>query len=149
VGTTERAPSISIRRAKPSDAKTITRIDFKRTGIAKPTHWRDRLAECRSKNGVALVAEQDGKVAGYILGQVRAWEFGSPPTGWVYAVAVAPDVQGKAIGRRLAEAAVERFASAGVVSIRTMVQRESIALLRFFRSLGFRAGPFVELEMQL
>jgi predicted N-acetyltransferase YhbS len=143
------SPSVIVRPARPSDAAAITAIDERHTGVAKPEHWAARLAESRSATGVALVAEQDGAVIGYLLGQVRAWEFGSPPAGWIYGVGVDPLVQHGGVGRRLLEAARPLFAELGATSLRTMVQRDSVILQRFFRSAGFVAGPFVELEAEL
>ena len=138
---------ILLRAAVPDDAQAIAAIDAEHTGVEKVLHWRGLLTGCRDNGGLALVAEQDGDVIAYIVGEVRAWEFGSPPTGWIYAVGVAPRSQGHAVGRRLVDAAREHFAALGVSSLRTMVRRENVELLRFFRSSGFIAGPFVELEV--
>lgn len=136
---------LAIRDARQNDAPAITAIDARHTGVAKPAHWRKMLTHCRD-GGVAVVAECGRDLVGYLLGEVRAWEFGSPPTGWIYAVGVSPDAESAGVGRRLVESACERFGVMQVTAVRTMVQRESIALLRFFRGAGFVTGPFVELE---
>lgn len=136
-----------VRQARPRDAEAITRIDAGHTDIAKPEHWKTLLAKCRQAQGLALVVEVEGMVVGYVLGEVRAWEFGSPPTGWIHAMGVDPTEQEEGLGRRLVEAAYEHFAAEGVEAMRTMVRREDVGLLRFFRGAGFVAGPFVQLEM--
>lgn len=141
--------AIAIRAARPRDADRISKIDAQHTGEAKNDHWKHLLATCRKNGGVAFVAEERGDVCGFLLGEVRAWEFGSPPTGWVYAVGVAPHSRQRHVGQQLLQAALGAFATAGVRSVRTMVRRDSVDLLRFFRGAGFVAGPFVELEAEL
>ena len=112
-----------------------------------------RLAELLArKDGsvVALVGLDDKeRVAGYIIGEVRAWEFGSEPSGWVFALGVDPKRAGDGLGGALRGAAIERFAELGVRRVRTMVKRDDVKVLRFFRDAGFVAGPYVELELDL
>jgi hypothetical protein len=49
----------------------------------------------------------------------------------------------------LFEAAVERFRSAGLRKARTMLAHSDLLNLRFFRSQGMMAGPFMQLEKEL
>jgi ribosomal protein S18 acetylase RimI-like enzyme len=88
-------------------------------------------------------------LVGYIVGEVRAFEFGSDPAGWIVEIGVAPDREDDGIGSSLREAAVARFRSMGVTSIRTMVRRDDVRVMRFFRSAGFHLGPYLELEMEV
>ena len=95
------------------------------------------------------MAEIAGRVEGFVIGEVRAWEFGSPPCGWVFAIQVRP---GLPPGRRrhaVVRGDRDRFRGAGVDRLRTMVARDNTVMLSFFRSQGMVAGPFVELEMAL
>ncbi len=138
---------VFIRPAKPSDLKTIAAIEAQHSAEVDEGHWEKMLASCRKKDGVALVAQSGKQPVGYLLGEIRAWEFGSPPTGWIYAVGVDTQSEGKHIGRTLLQAARANFSKGGAKSVRTMVERENVALLRFFRSAGFAAGPCVELEV--
>ena len=48
-----------------------------------------------------LVAEAEGRVVGFVIGEVRDWEFGSPPCGWVFAIDVDPTVRQRGIGAAL------------------------------------------------
>jgi ribosomal protein S18 acetylase RimI-like enzyme len=84
-----------------------------------------------------------------MLGEVRSGEFGlEEPTGWIEVLGVDPDQQGKAIGRRLAEAILEHFRQRGAHSVRTLVDEETQAdIRRFFGALGFEPAtlrPFVK-----
>lgn len=97
-----------------------------------------------------LVAETEGgRLQGFVIGEVRAWEFGSPPAGWVFAINVDPDTRLGGIGTRLFDEVCKRFREAGVRSVRTMVDRRDHLILSFFRSQGMMAGPSLELEMEL
>jgi GNAT superfamily N-acetyltransferase len=85
-----------------------------------------------------VVAEVDGKVVGFMLGEVRSGEFGlEEPTGWIEVLGVDPEYRGRSIGRRLGEAMLGYFRRQGAKSVRTLVDQEHSELDRFFQSLGF------------
>jgi ribosomal protein S18 acetylase RimI-like enzyme len=96
-----------------------------------------------------LAEDEGGKLLGFVLGEVRAWEFGSEPAGWVFAINVDPEIRQAGIGTMLFDAVCQRFRQAGVRSVRTMVDRRDHLILSFFRSQGLMAGPSIELEMEL
>ena len=51
-----------------------------------------------------LVAELEGKVIGFILGEVSGWEFGVPDTiGWINTIGVDPAYQHRGVAKRLGE----------------------------------------------
>ena len=53
------------------------------------------------------------------------------------------------IASRLLAEACRRFAHGGVTRVRTMVRRNDVPVLSFFRSNGFVGGSFVQLELDL
>ena len=53
------------------------------------------------------------------------------------------------IARTLLAEGCRRFRAAGVTRVRTMVVRNDVPVLSFFRSSGFEAGSFVQLELGL
>lgn len=141
---------VTIRTACSDDIAGVTRIDERNTGLGKPGYWRETYERYGDKAGrFCLVAERDGTVFGYIVGEVRAWEFGSPPCGWVFALGVDPDARLAKLGTRLFTAICECFADAGVDKVRTMLNVEDSLNMSFFRSQGMRGGPFIQLEMDL
>jgi ribosomal protein S18 acetylase RimI-like enzyme len=143
-----------IRDVELADAAAIVRIDTEHSGEAKPGWWEDLLARHTRRAGaskrVGLVAV-DGElgVVGYLLGQVRAFEFGSEPCGWIFAVGVHPERLRSGVASALFETARARFASKGIRVLRTMVRRDDVPVLTFFRGRGFAGGPYVELELTL
>ena len=101
-----------------------------------------------------LVAELSGAegpapILGFIVGEVRAWEFGSAPCGWVLALSVEPRARLRGTGQALFEALSVEFNKAGVTKMRTMVARDNQLHLLFFRSEGMMAGPYIQLEKDL
>ena len=145
-------PELAIRDAAPADLETVAHLDEVGTGLAKPDYWRDIFARwvgAPRPGCFFLIAETGGQVAGFIVGEVRTWEFGSPPCGWVFAVNVAPEVREQGVGSHLFEEICRRFAAAGVDTVRTMISRHDSLNLSFFRGLGLTAGPYIELERQL
>jgi ribosomal protein S18 acetylase RimI-like enzyme len=88
-------------------------------------------------------------VVGYVIGEVRDWEFGSPPCGWVFAINVDPQTRLAGIGTRLLQSLAASFRRAGVRKMRTMLARENTLILSFFRSQGMMAGSLIPLEMEL
>ncbi|MGO9483790.1 MAG: N-acetyltransferase family protein [Rhodomicrobium sp.] len=143
---------LGIRSATGADLPAIVKLDEAVTGQAKPDYWRDLLSaleQCSKQDLIFLVAELDGRVIGYIAGNVRAFEFGSEPCGWVFALNVDPGVRDNNAGTRLFDELCGRFRQAGVAKVRTMLARNNDLVLAFFRSLGMMAGPFIQLEKDL
>jgi ribosomal protein S18 acetylase RimI-like enzyme len=131
----------------------VTRIDALHTAANKPDYWAgvfDRFLQAKPDPGrVGLAAEQDGELIGYLLGEVRAFEFGSEACGWIFAVAVDPYRLRQSVAARLTAEALARFRAAGVSTVRTMVRRNDVEVLSFFRSQEFVGGSFVQLELAL
>lgn len=137
---------VTIRPAQPSDLPAISALDERLTGFSKPGYWQDMLAPDRH----FLVAETDRRaLAGFIAGEVRAWEFGQPAAGWVFAIQVDPKTRLKGVGSALFESLATRFRQAGVTRLRTLVDRKDHLILSFFRAQGMVAGPSLQLDMEL
>jgi ribosomal protein S18 acetylase RimI-like enzyme len=137
---------VAIRPAQVSDLAAISALDARLTGTPKPDYWRARLAP-----GLHfLVAETDkGAFAGFIAGEVRAWEFGQPAAGWVFAIQIDPRIRQRGIGSALFDALIARFKAAGVTRVRTLVDRKDHLILSFFRAQGMVAGPSLQLDKDL
>ena len=150
--TPSNAPApVAIRPVRRGDLEPIVALDARVTGIEKRDYWRSvyrRYAEA-SPERQFLVAESAGEVVGFVIGEVRDWEFGSPRCGWVFAIDVRPEARQIGTGARLLEAVCAGFRRAGVRTVRTMLNRDNTLVLSFFRSQGMMAGPFIPLEMEL
>jgi len=139
-------PSVAIRPAQASDLTAVSALDQRETGVAKPDYWREMLGPDRH----FLVAETDnGELAGFIAGEIRAWEFGQPAAGWVFAIQIDPAQRLHGVGTALFDTLVERFKAAGVTRVRTLVDRKDHLILSFFRAQGMVAGPSLQLDKDL
>ena len=92
---------------------------------------------------------RERRVLGFVIGEVRDWEFGSPPCGWVFAIDVQPQARQQGIGTMLLSAIGDSFRRLGVATLRTMLARDDALIMSFFRSQGMMAGPLLTLEMEL
>ena len=145
-------PAIEVRPVRRGDVDAVIDIDARVTGIEKRDYWRGpyrRYGEDPSAGRQFLVAEAGGEVLGFVIGEVRDWEFGSPPCGWVFGIDVRPDARQAGVGSKLLAAIVDGFRRAGVGKVRTILSRENSLVLSFFRSQGMMAGPFIPLEVDL
>jgi len=144
--------TIAIRQVRRGDLPEVIAIDAAVTGIEKRKYWNAvfrRYGVAGEAQRQFLVAVDGGSVAGFVIGEVRDWEFGSPPCGWVFAIDVRPDARQRGVGARLLAAISAAFRRAGVTTVRTMLARDNTLILSFFRSQGMMAGRFMPLEMEL
>lgn len=148
---------LQIRRAEATDIAAIIALDERVTGLGKQDYWQEifaRYDQSRHKSGFFLVAEppdrsNDARLLGFIIGEVRAWEFGSAPCGWVIALSVEPEARLHGVGEALFEAISTEFKKASVGKMRTMVARDNRLHLMFFRGEGMMAGPYIQLEKDI
>ena len=147
-----RGADLVVRPVRRGDLEAVIAIDTQVTGLEKRDYWRSvyrRYGEAANPGAQFLVAEAAGEVAGFVIGEVRDWEFGAPPCGWVFAIDVRPDARLAGIGTRLLESILAGFRRAGVRKVRTMLASDNTLILSFFRSQGMMAGRFIPLEMDL
>lgn len=141
-----------IRRAELRDLDQVIALDERITGISKRDYIDDLFERYRTRRPdqrFFYVAEVAGRVAGFVVGEIRAWEFGSEPCGWVFAISVDPDEREESVGSALLDEICDRFREAGVHRLRTMISRNNHLLMSFFRARGLMAGPYLQLEKDL
>ncbi len=144
-------PILSVRDARAADLPAVVALDADLTGLAKPAYWKERFLWCAGdkRERIFLIAEKAGEPVGFIVGDVRAWEFGAAPSGWIFAINVKRSERLHGGATILFEAICARFRKAGIEVVRTMPSRDAQVIMSFFRSQGLMAGPFVLLEKRL
>jgi ribosomal protein S18 acetylase RimI-like enzyme len=143
--------AIHIRRAEESDLPAIKTFDERSNKDANPRYWQElftRYGDDKTKQ-LFLVCEKNEEIVGFIIGEIRDWEFGSHPCGWIFALGVRPDIRLSGIATYLYTAMCDFFRNAGVEKVRTMLARQDIDTHSFFRSQGMMAGPYIQLEKDL
>ena len=148
---TETTPKVQIRALEDTDIGGITSLDEKIGGQYRPEVWERRIGYYLRRDPEALVvAEVDGKVVGFMLGEVRSGEFGlEEPTGWVEVLGVDPDLRGQAIGRRMANRMLSHFRTQGTTTVRTLVDETMGGIAEFFEHLGFEPAPVRSLVLKV
>ncbi len=148
----ETARNFEIRPAEFGDLDQVIALDERITGISKRDYLNDLFERYRTRKPdqrFFYVAETAGRVVGFVVGEIRAWEFGSEPCGWVFAISVDPDEREESVGSALLDQICDRFRQAGVHRLRTMTSRDNHLLMSFFRAHGLMAGPYLQLEKDL
>ena len=143
---------IAIRTMEETDIPRAVEIESAIMGAKRSTTLRGSLTAYLSKGerNACLVAEADGKVVGFLVGDIRAWDFGEDQEiGWIRIVGIDPASQGHGVGKALGEALMRYFDTRGVTTVRTTVEWDAGDLIAYFRTLGFERSGFIGLEKHL
>jgi len=103
---------------------------------------RDRL---RKQEGIGFVAEKEGQVVGFIIGEMKGEGFGLEKSGWLEVVMVHPRYMGTGTGHALARKLFDYFRRKGIRDVHTTVLWDAVDMLSFFKSLGFDRSTFINL----
>lgn len=139
-----------IRAMTGEDLDRIVEIDSKVLGKSRSDYWEMKLELVEKRSPIAsLVAEVDGKVVGFIIGDASGWEYGVPENiGWIDTIGVDPDLQRKGIARDLFGEMVANLKKVGVAKIYTFANWRDWGLLQFFDAMGFERGDMINLELK-
>ena len=138
---------VKLRRMSPQDVEQVVRIQQSITRQPVSERWRGMVSgHVDNEEQVGFVAETDGKLLGFVLGEIKIGGFGSEVTGWIKMVGVTPEHMGSGVGRALATSLFDHFRAQGVEEICTSVRWDSGDMLAFFKNLGFDRSPFINLQ---
>ena len=142
---------VIIRALKKEDLEAIVKIDEKVLGESRKAYWERKLEALGSKSAqTSFAAEVQGKVVGFILGDISGWEFGVPDTiGWIDTIGVDPAYQKKGIATALADELIRGLKGVGVKTVYTLVSWNDWDLLQFFHAMGFGRGDMINLELKI
>lgn len=140
-----------IRPLDELDIDSIVRIDEKIGGQYRPDFWEQRVAfYLRRDPEASRVAEVDGKVVGFMLGDLRAGEFGiDQPSGWIERFGIDPDFRGRDLGKQMFSEIVGHFRAEGAATVRTLADGRETSVVGFLKALGFAPSALQALEITL
>ena len=121
-----------IREFRESDYHAVVRLWRAAALTIKPSDTLPELRKVIDRNpGLFLVAEDEGRVAGAVIG---AWD---GRRAWVYHLAVDPALQGRGIGRMLMDELERRLCAVGATKLNLLVEPGNAAVAHFYRRLGY------------
>ncbi len=142
---------VKLRAMKPEDLDAIVDIDKTILGTPRRDYWENLISAIEKRSGIMpIVAELEGKVVAFVIGEASGWEYGVPEeVGWIHTIGVDPDHQGKGMGAIVLREMLTNMKKVGVSVVYTMVNWKDGALLRFFDRMGFDRGDMINLQKRL
>jgi ribosomal protein S18 acetylase RimI-like enzyme len=135
---------IKIRRMVDEDMPKVKVIDRSLSGSQRSISWQvEAEAEAEVyRPALSFVAELDGVVVGFLLGDIRGVEYGKDVKGWIDMMGVHPKYQHLGIGRRLVGTFCD-VCDRNKVDVEVLLREGDEPLKRFFTSMNFRRGDMV------
>ncbi len=133
--------SKSVRPLAARDLDAVVAVDSALGGRSRRAYFERRLAAAQrdAERHLQFAVEQDGALAGMVLGYAMEGEFGrSEPELRMEALGVRATAQGRGLGAALAEAFESAAAKRGLREIRTSALWHEHELLRFLDRAGYR-----------
>tara|TARA_R110002167_G_scaffold192921_5_gene395538 strand:+ start:152 stop:562 length:411 start_codon:yes stop_codon:yes gene_type:complete len=135
---------MTIAPMEDGDAAAIIAL-WQTCGLTRPWNDPDRdLSLARDAAGSTILVARDGD---RICGSVMTGFDGH--RGWVYYLAVHPEVQRRGVGRALMAAAERWLADRGAPKIQLMVREDNADAIGFYEALGLARQPVVTLGRRL
>jgi predicted N-acetyltransferase YhbS len=142
-----------MRVLKKGDLDAIVGIDEKVSKQNRREYYERKIATItdptRSINS-SIVAEVNGRVVGFIMGDVYFGEFGIPETSaTIDSLGVDPALQNKGLASELLDQFMMNMKAAGVNKVYTLVNWDDFALEKFFSHHKFAPSKRINLEYQM
>jgi N-acetylglutamate synthase-like GNAT family acetyltransferase len=141
---------INIRPLTEKDFKEVAKIQEAILKRSVSGRLENRMREYIKKDpNTCLVAEIEGNVVGFVIGDIKDWGFGVEKSGWLEIIGIHPKFMGQGIGKELGKRLLDHFKSKGIKNVYTVARWDSGDLLAFFKSIGFDRSDFINLETKL
>jgi predicted N-acetyltransferase YhbS len=131
---------LPVRTMTEKDLKAMVRLDRKVTRRDRSAYYARKLAEALRGSAIrmGLVAENGGRLTGFLMARVEFGEFGrAEPTAVLDTIAVDPDDRGEGIGRALLEQLLLNLEGLRAERVVTEADWREIPLLAFLARSGF------------
>ena len=146
--------TIKIRLMKADDFAAVVGIDEKVLKASRPEYYEtkfEKLFKSKDYLPTSLVAEADGTVVGFVMGELYMGEYGIAREGATLdSIGVDPDCQHLGIGAQLMNEFMDHLRDLGVQKVNTLVDRNDTVLMRFFNTNHFSPSKtIINLERDL
>ena len=138
----------ALRPLTPDDLDRVVEIDRAHSGRPRDGFFQKRLrAALREPDAfVYLGATAEGRLVGFAFARLLSGEFGTDRTVAILdAIAIEPGRQGTGLGRLLLDGMDEVLRHKNVGEIRSQLDWNNHALVRFLDGAGFRLAPRIVL----
>jgi ribosomal protein S18 acetylase RimI-like enzyme len=140
-GSARKEPVVRALAARDLDA--VVAIDAALAGRTRRVYFERRLAAAlrAPKLHAQFAVEQDGALAGYVLGRVLEGEFGSvEPAMRLETIGVKPAFQGRGFGVALGRALEQEARRRELKEMRTAVRWRDSGMLHYLDAAGYQLG---------
>ena len=135
---------LRIRPYERGDAAQVVEL-WHRAGVSRP--WNDPAQDIERKLAVQRELFLVGTLGGRVVASAMAGYDGH--RGWLYYLAVDPELQGSGIGRRLVERVEADLRALGCPKLNLQVRADNREAVRFYESLGYTVEDNVGLGKRL
>ena len=133
--------AVTVRLMEDRDFDAVVAIDAAVLNQLRPEYYEqkfERLFRSGEYLPTSLVAEQDGRVIGFIMGELYIGEYGISREGaTIDTVGVMPDCRRQGIGEMLMAEFTDHLRQLGVTHINTLVETQDSGMMHYFQSNGF------------
>ena len=145
--------TIKIRLMKADDFDAVVGIDGKVLNSSRPQYYElkfEKLFKSKDYLPTSLVAEEDGTVVGFVMGELYMGEYGIfQEEASLDTIGVDPDYQNKGVGEQLINEFMEHLRQIGVQKVNTLVDWNDSKLIQFFSANQFSPSTTINLERNL
>ncbi|AAB85496.1 MULTISPECIES: ribosomal protein S18-alanine N-acetyltransferase [Methanothermobacter] len=125
-----------IREFRPQDLKVVLKIERDSFMDPYPAHL---LRDIYNLGAGFLVAQEDGKVVGFIIFWIRFED-----EGHIISLAVDKDYRRRGVGAALVMTAISIFEKFHIKNIKLEVRARNKGAIKFYRALGFSEEKILE-----
>ena len=136
----EPPPRLLFRRALHSDISSIVSIE---NACFNSESFNERQFKymLRSPSSIAIVAQRDGGIAGYVWAYVQ--RFGARKLGRIYSLAVKPEFRGRGIAGNLLSMVEQEMRLLNVDRLFLEVEEFNVEALELYGKMGFEVQSFL------
>jgi len=142
--------TITTRLMTENDLEAILKIDEKILNTSRLEYYQlkfERLFSSRDYLPASFVAEDNGVVVGFLMGELYMGQFGIlQEVASMDTIGVDPDYQHRGIGKKLMAEFIDHLRQIGVNKIHTLVGWNDAQLIHFFSANQFSPSKTINLE---